>query len=337
MALTQSQISERVRLVAHQAFFRYFVNRDVVPAAHPLTRLVFPGAAAVRSQIGGLETSLGTGLWQRLAQDLARENGVKTLDPETIKRPSTDVGELENLAKQYPTLAAFSTAVAKSKGCTLPNALTWKQMTKGDGVDFYFLRELVEYPVDIKTAQINAKNGQTFHETFVRWIVYRKMATGGSASLQPKLVIPYDAELERSGGKKTWWDVYKDRARPLVQNDVWVGDEFWSRLTDCAGTWDAIRQGFESVAIPLRKLYEPLLQKRVGAPELHELLSAYGVTRLRFNSSRTSLQRACDCGQTSDLTTSAVESIQSKPVCCKSRRCKKPVLTAGDFNWLLVG
>jgi hypothetical protein len=205
---------------------------------------------------------------------------------------------------------------------------------KGDGIDFYFEKCGVEYAVDIKTAQINAKNGRTFYETFVRWMIFRQLRKNGRVRFRPRLVIPYDAEFEKSGGKIDWWATYKGRAAPLERQDVWVGNEFWSELTDCTTAWKAIQEGFMEVSPALRPLYEPLLTKQIKVNDLKMLLEAYGVDRVATGRGGAALSRDCECGKSCALSVTALASIAKEPVRCRVKTCSQIVLDSSGVDWL---
>ncbi|SFN94033.1 hypothetical protein [Xenorhabdus japonica] len=55
------------------------VGKGEVKVGHVLDK-IFPRERRIRSLIGGLETSLGTQLWEPLALAFARENGFNILD-----------------------------------------------------------------------------------------------------------------------------------------------------------------------------------------------------------------------------------------------------------------
>ena len=49
----------------------YLVKRNKVKTFHPLD-YIFPKERKIRSKVGGLETSLGKNLWERLAKKTCR-------------------------------------------------------------------------------------------------------------------------------------------------------------------------------------------------------------------------------------------------------------------------
>jgi hypothetical protein len=341
MALNSTEIKTHAMIVAHQSFFAYFVGRDVVPAKHPLTSLVFPSEAAMRSQIGGLETSLGTGLWQRLANRLAVANKLVVFPPGRVECPSepsdaADVARsLEANAVEGTALDQASIDIAAVVTAAPRPAGQWRRLKKGDGVDLHFEKGGVEYAVDLKTAHLNAKNGSTFHDMLKRWIIYRHLQAAGKISFRARLVIPYDSEFDGSGGAKDWWAIHSGKAKPLTRGDLWIGREFWEVLTDFTDAWAAIRDGFKCVAPKLKTRYEPLLSKRASVADLKELLESYGVTRLALDPKRGKLMRACDCGKPCALTQAGVSASLESSVNCRSRtKCGRAVLAAQDYDWL---
>ena len=61
----------------------FFLNKKVT-VSHPLD-LIFPKERRIRSLIGGLETSLGTKVWEPLAKMFAQNNENKKLLTAEIK------------------------------------------------------------------------------------------------------------------------------------------------------------------------------------------------------------------------------------------------------------
>jgi hypothetical protein len=341
MALTSTAIKRQAMIVAHQSFFTYFVGRDVVDAKHPLTSLVFPSQSMTRSQIGGLETSLGIGLWQQLAKRLAEANKLEVLEAGVVESPKegSTVAELAEKLKagaaQGASLDKVSDEVATKVKEAASQPQDWGRLKKGDGVDFHFKKSNIEYAVDIKTAHLNAKNGDTFHDMLKRWVVYRQLKEMGKVVFRARLVIPYDSECDESEGVRDWWSVHKSKASPLTRQDVWIGNDFWKELTDCADAWKAISDGFKRVAPKLKVRYEPLLSKRASASDLKELLESYGITQLKLDPDTGKLMKACHCGKCSQLTPSRVSGVLESSVDCRSRKtCGKAVLAVNDFDWL---
>ena len=64
---------------ATDAIKRYLDNKKTPTNQHIILDRVFPVERRVRSIIGGLETSLGTKFWEKLAKEIARENGFSLL------------------------------------------------------------------------------------------------------------------------------------------------------------------------------------------------------------------------------------------------------------------
>jgi hypothetical protein len=66
----------------------------------------FPVEARIRSYIGGLETSLGQGLWENLAVLLASENGFEVLDKKGFNDSVPKISSnLNSLIAEFTTRA----------------------------------------------------------------------------------------------------------------------------------------------------------------------------------------------------------------------------------------
>ena len=64
---------EIIKLTVSKSIMSFFQNKEV-KVSHPLD-LIFPRERQIRSLIGGLETSLGTQVWEPLAKMFAKNNG----------------------------------------------------------------------------------------------------------------------------------------------------------------------------------------------------------------------------------------------------------------------
>ena len=66
--VSKTQIEYATELAVRNSFFRYFFSRDPVETKHILLSRLYPNESVTGSAIVGLQTSLGTTLWENLAQ-----------------------------------------------------------------------------------------------------------------------------------------------------------------------------------------------------------------------------------------------------------------------------
>ena len=78
------KIEDLVRITIQESITNFFQGKTV-KVEHVLD-LIFPRERRIRSLIGGLETSLGTRLWEPLAKAFAEQGGFSVLDEKEFNR-----------------------------------------------------------------------------------------------------------------------------------------------------------------------------------------------------------------------------------------------------------
>ena len=263
MALKPGEVATIAEEIARESLFKYFYGKKKITTEHILLKHIFPHDYKVRSAIGGLETSLGTRLWENLAKEIAGRNGFQIHDPKvSIMQPGNRIENVAKLMDQWNTnrnlpnnpieLNQFSIELDNLLANSLP-VTHFKKLSKGDGVDIFLSKNSKFYAFDIKTVQWNAGAGPKFNTTLIRWITYHRLQMGLS-NLNAYFVIPYDPT---SNG---WWHSFGSRAYPLDKNDILVGDEFWDLLSGESSTLSFIEDGFSRLATSsLMETYKNLL------------------------------------------------------------------------------
>jgi len=252
MPITPNEAKSLAYEVALEAFYKYFSTRTDVTTSHILLSVLFPDESAIRSIMGGLETSLGTRLWENLARFIAEKNDFVVKNPKTeLMRPVNLPAEVTNLIGQWrelretshptPSMAEYKVALSK----LLPN-LTFERefqhLNKGSGADLFLVKGDQEWAFDIKTVQINAGSGPKFNGTLMEWVAYRAiMQSQTNNFLNVSIVIPYDPTVNE------WWHHFSGRISPLTQEDVVVADNFWDFLGGVPGVLDFIKAGFSEL------------------------------------------------------------------------------------------
>jgi len=266
VALKPAEIESIAEAIARESLFQFFLGKKKIATEHILLKHVFPEDYMIRSAIGGLETSLGTRLWEALATDIARRNGFTIHDPKiAILQPAKRIENIWKLMDQWSTtrnlpskpvpLSSYMQELEKLMKKT-PKISRFKKLSKGDGVDLYISKKGVDYSFDIKTVQWNAGTGPKFNTTLMRWLTFHRIQTGTS-NLKANFVIPYDPT------KKGWWQTFGARAYPLDKNDILVGDEFWNLVSGRKETLKFIENGFANLATSeLLRIYKKLLTEQ---------------------------------------------------------------------------
>ena len=229
-----------------EASIRKFFKGKKVKTTHVLDN-IFPAERRIRSLIGGLETSMGTTVWEPLAKTLARNNGFQIIE-ENILRPEPFpdlIGrELDSLRTQRET-NTLSTYECKNRLKTaavkvnkINNNLQYVSPPPGNGVDIYLSKDDKEYAFDIKTTGPNKGDFKKFNIQLLEWYAYR-LCRNPDANFEARIIIPFNPN------KKDWYEHNKSKIPPLnPSEDIWVKNEFWDFCSGHNSTWNEILQIF---------------------------------------------------------------------------------------------
>jgi hypothetical protein len=259
MPITDEDIIAITKQTVMTSFFNFFVCKEDVKTRHILLYKLFPEESNIRSVMGGLETSLGTTLWERIASQIAKMNGFEVLNPKVdFVQPTVMPVKITNLIAKHKDIREVANANVPIANyikelSTEINALganeipaSYKKLTKGSGVDIFLRKDHAEYAFDLKTVQINAGSGTKFNETLMKWLafsaLYQKHA-GTNYSFNAHIVIPYDPHTESN-----WWTEFGERAYPLDKTDILLADEFWDLISGRKNTLAQITKAFNQLA-----------------------------------------------------------------------------------------
>jgi hypothetical protein len=208
----------------------------------------FPDEARTRSIIGGLETSLGTSLWENLAVLLASENGFEILDKkefnDSVPKISTN---LNNLIAEFTSRAQdddipMSTFLEELKEYIKLNNIsssTNQKLKAGTGVDVWLKKDEIEYMFDIKTVKPNRGSFNTFFQQLIYWNAHRVLQDI-NIKLKTAIVFPYNPF------NTPYWNNYG--CKPLVKSqDALADNEFWKLITGNNNAIEEIFEGFYSL------------------------------------------------------------------------------------------
>ena len=153
----------KVRDIIEKSIRHFFENREV-KTEHILDKL-FPKERRIMSLIHGLQTSMGTTVWEPIATVLAKENGFEIRKP-VLFMPNpfeleSTVGKLCGLRSRKESLP-MSECVNQLKEAAENiniNEITFEKPPSGKGVDLYLVKDDIEYLFDVKTNQINDRGG----------------------------------------------------------------------------------------------------------------------------------------------------------------------------------
>lgn len=155
-----------------------FFEGKKVEVTHILDK-IFPQERKIRSLIGGLETSLGTTVWEPITKVLAANNGFEVLDNKKFMMPAEIPDEILNSLSHWEekrknrdnevTLADYVLSL-KNKIIELDiktENMNLKKITAGKGIDLWLRKDNIEYIFDIKTNQINQNGGLSLNRNLM--------------------------------------------------------------------------------------------------------------------------------------------------------------------------
>jgi hypothetical protein len=223
------------------AFYDYF-KKPKKETSHIILDRLFPDERRITSAMSGIQTSLGTSVWEKLAVKLAKLNGFTMISPNDLTQPKGlrednvifDLNKFrKSLDKNFPDPPAG-------------NDLTQKAMTKGKGADIILTRGKKTYIFDIKTVQVNAGNGNTYNESIIMWIAYWHYKNPGSSyDIDARIVFPYNSSDEKDDDG--WWPEFGGRIKPLTRDDIMVGNQFWSFISGNPNALKHIVHGIDQI------------------------------------------------------------------------------------------
>ena len=250
--LNQRELERLIVEVVEKSFFKYFSNRKPIDTHHILLSRLYPKESVIGSAVVGLQTSLGTTLWESLAKKLAVSNDFKSANPkEVLLEPSKVPREVEDLIGEWSRSRENATGLLllddfREKMREVVGNLSmpskFKTMGKGAGADIYLIKKNKKFVIDVKTVQINAGSGPKFNRTLMSWIAFDMLKNGATSNLTPMIAIPYDPTKS-----KDWWQKFGGRVSPLDGNDVKVGDEFWDWISGFKGTLKVMEGVFDEL------------------------------------------------------------------------------------------
>lgn len=214
--------------------------------------LIIPKERKIRSIVGGMETSLGTTLWEPLAKALAKENGF-IVHEKNLKCPTNMPSSLNNTLQSivedrkkggglYGADSSHDEIKRICQSFILRPVESFEAPPKGRGVDIWLEKNSINYFFDTKTVQPNLSALTGCLEQVLSWYAYYycKYPTGTAVS---RIVFPYNPYSD-----KTFWEGVMGKGKPLEpNNEAWVEDQFWDFCSGHDGTYKIITESFSEI------------------------------------------------------------------------------------------
>ncbi|MDB9311208.1 TdeIII family type II restriction endonuclease [Aphanizomenon sp. CS-733/32] len=255
----KTEIKEHIR-----ELIRGYLKNRKLETYHILDH-IFPKERRISSLIGGLQTSLGTGVWEWTAKKIALSNGFniiteKILKPEpfplelrTVLEDLISKRENKDKIKTEDCINKLKDAASKNDPA---NIISYGKPPSGTGVDIHFLKDGIEYVFDIKTTQSNLGDFKKFNRQLLEWYAYR-FAKNPNANFKARIAIPFNPFL------KPWYEEQKSKLYPLdITQDIWVENEFWDFCSGTENTFEELKSlfvelGQEDFAKEFNDIFDP--------------------------------------------------------------------------------
>ncbi len=252
-APTEEQVFQISRQTVITSITNFIQNRiDVVPNFQILD-LIIPVERKIRSIVGGMETSLGTTLWEPLAKNLARLNEFEVIE-EDLPKPANMPANLQNTLQIVIEGRNSRNPVFTSEYCHnrikeicqayVENPIAdFVSAPRGFGVDIWLRKNDINYFFDTKTVQPNVGALSRFFEQVINWYAYF-YAQFPTQSAQSRIVFPYNPY-----GEQSFWSRTMGGGWPLEpNNEGWVENQFWDFCSGFENTYEVIHSSFISIS-----------------------------------------------------------------------------------------
>ena len=247
-----------------QAVRHFAQNRN--EANFQILDVLMPKERRIRSIVGGLETSLGTTLWEPLAKGLASLNGFEILNGKLILQPDPMPEGLEDtlnkvISSREKQKSIYDDRTSREeikKSCIhlIKNPVkNFCSPPRGSGVDVWLRKEGIDYLFDIKTVQPNIGGYKSYLREIMTWYAYyySKLPRGEARAF---IFIPYNPY------KVDFFKGTIGHGFPLSKNELWVQDTLWDFCSGTKNTFKIIHSAFghindkQLVSKELNKLFE---------------------------------------------------------------------------------
>jgi hypothetical protein len=240
-----------------KAIIRETVKNSIISFAHralnkkakfQILDLIIPKERKIRSIVGGLETSLGTTLWEPLAKALASRNGFEIIEANLespVNMPANLSNSLQTIIDERKRKSnvynAFSSHDEIKRVCQAFLARpidTFESAPKGFGVDIWLKKDNVNYFFDTKTVQPNIGGYSKFVEQILNWYAFF-YSRFPDQQAQARIVFPYNPHAG------VFWDKTMGKGEPLERdNEGWVENQFWNFCSGLDNTYEIIVESF---------------------------------------------------------------------------------------------
>ena len=242
-------VREEIKQSLRKSLYRH-VSRFKYKNIQPLDLLI-PKERKIRSLVGGLETSMGTTVWEPIAKTLAKNNGFEVITEKILmpkpfpQRLRDELDALITLREDKLMWVPISKCIERLKAVSQSvdkSGVEYVKPASGTGVDIRLKKEGKEYAFDTKTVQPNIGSIKSFNKQILEWYAYA-ICKNPSIELECKIAYPYNPHTD------DFWSYTPHTSLVLKPHeDAVVEDEFWDFLSGETDTYKNILNIFSELA-----------------------------------------------------------------------------------------
>lgn len=249
--LTNSEAKTIIKQTVKNSIVDFAKKSLTKKAKFQILDLLIPKERKIRSIVGGLETSLGTTLWEPLAKALALKNGFEVVN-ENLESPVNIPANLSNtlqtiLDERKRNNGVYNASSSHKEIKRVCQSFlnrpidSFEPAPKGFGVDIWLKKNSVNYFFDTKTVQPNIGGYSKFVEQILNWYAFFYSRFPDQLA-EARIVFPYNPH---SGD---FWDHTMGKGKPLEKdNEGWVENQFWDFCTGLENTYGLIVESFNEL------------------------------------------------------------------------------------------
>ena len=226
-----------------------YVSGFKYKTSHPLDLLI-PKERKIRSLIGGLETSMGTRVWEPVAKTLAKNNGFELIEGKILgpspmpEKLASELAKLITARENKSTWISSKDCVERLRKICRPinrTSLKYVRPAAGTGVDIYFRKNGIEYAYDTKTVQPNLGSIKSFNKQILEWYAYR-ICKDPEVKIECRIAYPYNPF------PTDFWS-HTPHTKGIMEHhvDAVLENEFWDFLSGMTNTYQHITEIFEEL------------------------------------------------------------------------------------------
>ncbi len=253
MPVSRDDVFRISRQTVIDSITNFIQNRENRIANFQILDLIIPTERRIRSIVGGMETSLGTTLWEPLAKNLSRLNDFEVIEMD-LMAPANMPGNLQNtlqiviegrLSRNGLYTAQYCQDRIKEvcQGFLQQPINEFIPPPRGFGVDIWLKKDGVNYFFDTKTVQSNVGGYTKCFNQILNWYSYF-YSQFPEEQASARIVFPYNPY-----GDQDFWAKTIGRGWPMEPNsEGWVQDQFWDFCSGVENTYDIIYESFNSIS-----------------------------------------------------------------------------------------